>query len=128
MFRFYDVTNGRILINNQDLRDVSSLSLRTSIGVITHDTVIFNESIEYNIRYGAPDATDSEFTAAVEQANLNGLVESLPEKYDTLVGERGLELSIEEKQQVSIARTILKDPLFSFLMSLCQHLICNLNK
>ena len=110
LFRFYDVTKGRILIDGQDIREVSSLSVRSAIGVVPQDTALFNESIEYNIRYGAPDCTDSEFTAAVKQANLYDFVEALPEKYDTIVGERVLELSSEEKQRISIARAILKDP------------------
>ena len=110
LFRFYDVTNGRILIDSQDIRDVGCMSLRSAIGVVTQDTALFNESIEYNIRYGAPDCTDSEFTAAVKQANLHEFVESLPETYDTIVGERGLDLSSEDKQRISIARTILKNP------------------
>ncbi len=110
LVRFYDTTDGRILIDSQDIRDVSSLSLRSSIGVVTQDTILFGESIEYNIRYGAPDCTNSKFIAAVKQANLYDFVESLPEKYDTIVGEGGLELSSVEKLRISIARTILKDP------------------
>ena len=85
-------------------------SVHASIGIVPQDTVLFNESIKYNIRYGAPHCTDSEFLQAVKQANLHGFIESLPEKYDTVVGERGLKLSGGEKQRVSIARTILKDP------------------
>ncbi len=110
LFRFYDVTSGRISIDGQDLRDVDLQSIHASIGVVPQDTVLFNESIEYNIRYGSPDCTESEFLEAVKQANLYEFIESLPEKYDTVVGERGLKLSGGEKQRVSIARTILKDP------------------
>ncbi len=110
LFRFYDVTSGSISIDGQELRDVNLQSIHASIGIVPQDTVLFNESIEYNIRYGAPHCTDSEFLQAVKQANLYEFVESLPEKYETVVGERGLKLSGGEKQRVSIARTILKDP------------------
>ena len=110
LFRFYDVTSGQITIDGQDLRDVDLQSIHASIGVVPQDTVLFNESIEYNIRYGSTDCTESEFIEAVKQANLYEFIESLPEKYDTVVGERGLKLSGGEKQRVSIARTILKDP------------------
>ena len=110
LFRFYDVNEGQISIDRQDIRDVSLDSLHGAIGVVPQDTVLFNDSIEYNICYGRPGCVDAEFKAAVEQANLYDFVESLPEKYDTVVGERGLKLSGGEKQRVSIARTILKDP------------------
>ncbi len=110
LFRFYDVNEGQISIDGQDIRDVSLDSLHGSIGVVPQDTVLFNDSIEYNICYGRPGCVDAEFKAAVEQANLYEFVESLPDKYDTVVGERGLKLSGGEKQRVSIARTILKDP------------------
>ncbi len=110
LFRYYDVTTGNISINGQELRDVSLQSVHAAIGIVPQDTVLFNESIDYNIRYGAPNCTEAEFTAAVKQANLYDFIESLPEKYDTVVGERGLKLSGGEKQRVSIARTILKDP------------------
>lgn len=110
LFRFYDVNEGRISIDGQNIKDVSLDSLHGAIGVVPQDTVLFNDSIEYNICYGRPGCVDAEFKAAVEQANLYDFVESLPEKYDTMVGERGLKLSGGEKQRVSIARTILKDP------------------
>ena len=110
LFRFYDVVNGRVLIDEQDVRDVTQDSLHAAIGIVPQDTVLFNESIEYNIRYGSPECESVEFEQAIEQANLKEFIESLPEKLDTIVGERGLKLSGGEKQRVSIARTILKDP------------------
>ena len=110
LFRFYDVDSGRVLIDGQDVRDVTLDSVHASIGIVPQDTVLFNETIEYNIQYGNPNSVESEFEQAVEQANLKEFVESLPEKLDTVVGERGLKLSGGEKQRVSIARTILKDP------------------
>ncbi|MYI89324.1 MAG: ATP-binding cassette domain-containing protein [Gammaproteobacteria bacterium] len=110
LFRFYDVNEGQISVDGQNIKDVSLDSLHGAIGVVPQDTVLFNDSIEYNICYGRPGCVDAEFKAAVEQANLYEFVESLPEKYDTVVGERGLKLSGGEKQRVSIARTILKDP------------------
>ncbi len=110
LFRFYDVDSGRVLIDGQDIRNVSLASLHTSIGIVPQDTVLFNDSIEYNILYGNPSCTSSEFEKAVEQANLKEFIDSLPEKLDTVVGERGLKLSGGEKQRVSIARTILKNP------------------
>ncbi len=110
LFRFYDVNEGQISIDGQNIKDVSLGSLHGAIGVVPQDTVLFNDSIEYNICYGRPGCVDAEFSAAVEQANLYEFIESLPEKYDTVVGERGLKLSGGEKQRVSIARTILKDP------------------
>ncbi|MDE0308284.1 MAG: ABC transporter ATP-binding protein/permease [Acidiferrobacterales bacterium] len=110
LFRFYDVDSGRVLIDGQDIRDVTLESLHASIGIVPQDTVLFNDSIEYNIRYGNPNCSQIEFETAVEQANLTEFIESLPEKFDTVVGERGLKLSGGEKQRVSIARTILKNP------------------
>lgn len=110
LFRFYDVDSGRVLIDGQDIRDVTLDSLHASIGIVPQDTVLFNDSIEYNILYGNPSCTSSEFERAVEQANLREFIDSLPEKLDTIVGERGLKLSGGEKQRVSIARTILKNP------------------
>ena len=110
LFRFYDVVDGRVLIDGQDVRDVTQDSLHAAIGIVPQDTVLFNESIEYNIRYGSPECESLEFEQAIEQANLKEFIESLPEKLDTIVGERGLKLSGGEKQRVSIARTILKDP------------------
>ena len=110
LFRFYEVSGGRITINGQDIRDVSQQSLRKAIGIVPQDTVLFNDSIYYNIAYGRPDATHDEVIAAAKAAHIHKFVESLPDKYDSLVGERGLKLSGGEKQRVAIARTLLKNP------------------
>lgn len=110
IFRFYDVNAGRILIDGQDVRDVTQASLRAAIGIVPQDTVLFNDSIYYNIAYGCPHATHEAVTAAAEHAHIHAFIESLPKGYDTVVGERGLKLSGGEKQRVAIARTILKDP------------------
>ena len=110
LFRFYDAVGGRVMIDGQDVKNVSQASLHAAIGVVPQDTVLFNDTIEYNIRYGSPNCTQEEFDQAVDQANLREFIESLPLKTDTVVGERGLKLSGGEKQRVSIARTILKDP------------------
>ena len=110
LFRFYDVSDGRITIDGQDIKNVSLESLHAAIGVVPQDTVLFNDTIEYNICYGRPGCSDAEFSSAVKQANLYEFIDSLPTKYETVVGERGLKLSGGEKQRVSIARTILKDP------------------
>jgi ATP-binding cassette subfamily B protein len=110
LFRFYDVTDGRILIDGQDIRDVTQDSLRAAIGVVPQDTVLFNDTIRYNIGYGRPDASQEEIEQAARQAQVHDFVLKLPEGYDTRVGERGLKLSGGEKQRVAIARTILKDP------------------
>ena len=110
LFRFYDVTGGRILIDGQDIRDVTQASLRATIGIVPQDTVLFNESIEYNLRYARPDASFDEVIEAARLAQLHDFVVSLPEGYDTRVGERGLKLSGGEKQRVAIARAILKRP------------------
>ena len=110
LFRFYDVTRGRILIDGQDIRDVTQQSLRASIGIVPQDTVLFNDSIYYNIAYGRPSATREEIIQAAKHAHIHHFVESLPLGYDTTVGERGLKLSGGEKQRVAIARTILKRP------------------
>ena len=110
LFRFYDVTSGAITIDGQDIRKVSLESLHAAIGVVPQDTVLFNDTIGYNIRYGAPNCSEVEFDKAIKQSNLDSLVEALPEHLKTIVGERGLKLSGGEKQRVSIARTILKDP------------------
>ena len=110
LFRFYDVQSGKILINEQDIRDVTQHSLRAAIGIVPQDTVLFNDSIYYNIAYGRPDATQEEVYAAAESAHIHDFILSLPEHYETIVGERGLKLSGGEKQRVAIARTILKNP------------------
>jgi ATP-binding cassette subfamily B protein len=110
LFRFYDVDQGRILINNQDLREVSQQSLRAAIGIVPQDTVLFNESICYNIAYARPGAEQAEVIAAARAANIHDFIVSLPKGYDTLVGERGLKLSGGEKQRVAIARATLKNP------------------
>jgi ATP-binding cassette subfamily B protein len=110
LFRFYDVTGGRIAIDGQDIRGVTQESLRASIGMVPQDTVLFNDTIAYNIRYGRPDATDDEIVAAAATAQIAEFVEDLPHRYDTEVGERGLKLSGGEKQRVAIARTVLKAP------------------
>lgn len=110
IFRFYDVNAGRILIDGQDVRDVTQASLRAAIGIVPQDTVLFNDSIYYNIAYGCPHATREAVIAAAEHAHIHAFIESLPKGYDTVVGERGLKLSGGEKQRVAIARTILKDP------------------
>ena len=110
LFRFYEVWDGRITINGQDIRDVTQLSLRQAIGIVPQDTVLFNDTIYYNIAYGQPDAAHEEIIAAAKAAHIHEFIESLPEKYETLVGERGLKLSGGEKQRVAIARTLLKNP------------------
>ena len=110
LFRFYDVTSGRITINEQELRSVTQKSLRSAIGIVPQDTVLFNDSIYYNIAYGRPDATREQVIQAAQHAHIHNFIESLPDKYQSMVGERGLKLSGGEKQRVAIARTILKNP------------------
>ncbi|MEE8254841.1 MAG: ABC transporter ATP-binding protein/permease [Nitrosomonadaceae bacterium] len=110
LFRFYDVTGGRILINNQDIRDITQKSLRAAIGIVPQDTVLFNDSIYYNIAYGRPDASCEEVFEAARSAHIHNFIENLPDQYETTVGERGLKLSGGEKQRVAIARAILKKP------------------
>jgi ABC-type transport system involved in Fe-S cluster assembly fused permease/ATPase subunit len=114
MYRFYDVTNsadgGRIEIACQDIKTVTQASVRAAIGIVPQDTVLFNDSIEYNIRYGRPDATREEVEAAARAARIHDFIVSLPQGYATSVGERGLKLSGGEKQRVAIARTLLKNP------------------
>ncbi len=110
IYRFYDATGGRILIDGQDISNVRQKSLRAAIGMVPQDTVLFNDTVKYNIGYGRPSATDSEIIAAAKLAQIHEFIVSLPKAYDALVGERGLKLSGGEKQRVSIARTILKGP------------------
>ena len=110
LYRFYDVQAGRILIDDQDIRAVTQGSVRQSIGIVPQDTVLFNDSLAYNIRYGRPDATDEEVWQAAQSAHLEALIQSLPEGLKTQVGERGLKLSGGEKQRVAIARALLKRP------------------
>jgi len=110
LFRLYDVSSGRILIDGQDIRNVTQASLRASIGMVPQDTVLFNDTIRYNIRYGRWDATDAEVEEAAQLAQIDGFIRMSPKGYETQVGERGLKLSGGEKQRVAIARTVLKAP------------------
>ncbi|HWZ09224.1 MAG TPA: ABC transporter ATP-binding protein/permease [Bradyrhizobium sp.] len=110
LFRLYDVSSGRILIDGQDIRYVTQASLRASIGMVPQDTVLFNDTIRYNIRYGRWDATDAEVERAAQLAQIDGFIRMSPKGYETHVGERGLKLSGGEKQRVAIARTVLKAP------------------
>jgi ATP-binding cassette, subfamily B, heavy metal transporter len=110
LFRFYDIQSGAISIDGQDIRDVTQESLRAAIGMVPQDTVLFNDTIAYNIRYGRTGASEEEVRHAAELAQIGGFIETLPEGYGSMVGERGLKLSGGEKQRVAIARTILKAP------------------
>ena len=110
LFRFYDVSGGRVMIDGQDVRSVTQESLRSAIGIVPQDTVLFNDSILYNLRYGRPDASMDEIREAAAMAHIDEFIDSLPQGYDTVVGERGLKLSGGEKQRVAIARAILKRP------------------
>src|SRR3954464_10257161 len=110
LFRFYDISGGRITIDGQDIRDVTQASLRAAIGMVPQDTVLFNDTIRYNIRYGRWDASDAEVEAAAQLAQIDGFIRMSPKGYETQVGERGLKLSGGEKQRVAIARTVLKGP------------------
>ena len=110
LFRFYDVTKGTFLVDGQDVRDVTQLSLHQAIGVVPQDTVLFNDTIYYNIAYGQANATLAEIKQAAKAAQIHDFIQSLPKGYNTTVGERGLKLSGGEKQRVGIARTLLKDP------------------
>ncbi len=110
LFRFYDVNRGRITIDGQDLRDVTQESVRSALGVVPQDTVLFNDTILYNISYGRPEATRDEVENAARVAHISEFIARLPDHWETMVGERGLKLSGGEKQRVSIARTLLKNP------------------
>jgi ATP-binding cassette subfamily B protein len=110
LFRFYDVTKGRILIDGQDIRTVTQQSLRRHIGIVPQDTVLFNDTLLNNVRYGNPEASDEAVMQAIKLAYLDDFIAALPDGVNTLVGERGLKLSGGEKQRVAIARTILKNP------------------
>jgi ATP-binding cassette subfamily B protein len=110
LFRFYEVEAGGITIDGQDLRDITQASLRRAIGIVPQDTVLFNDTIEYNIAYGKPGATKEQIVAAARAAYIHDFIETLPDGYATMVGERGLKLSGGEKQRVAIARTLLKNP------------------
>ncbi|MBI1211144.1 MAG: ATP-binding cassette domain-containing protein [Alphaproteobacteria bacterium] len=110
LYRFYDVASGRVTIDGQDIRDVTQNSVRAAIGIVPQDTVLFNDTIRYNIRYGRIDATDAEIEEAARLAQIEPFIRELPEGYSAMVGERGLKLSGGEKQRVAIARTILKNP------------------
>jgi ABC-type transport system involved in Fe-S cluster assembly fused permease/ATPase subunit len=110
LFRFYELSAGRVTIDGQNIKDVTQASLRAAIGMVPQDTVLFNDTIEYNIRYGKPDASPAEVREAARLAQIHDFIMTLPQGYDSLVGERGLKLSGGEKQRVAIARTILKSP------------------
>jgi len=110
LFRFYDVIDGAMLIDDQDVRDVTQESLHRQIGVVPQDTVLFNDTIHYNIAYGRPDASEDDIRNAAKAASIHDFIMSLPDGYETTVGERGLKLSGGEKQRVGIARTLLKNP------------------
>ncbi len=110
LFRFYEIDGGAIYIDGQDIRSVTQSSVRKAIGIVPQDTVLFNDTVRYNIAYGRPDASEAEIIEAAKKAHIHDFITSTPEGYDTIVGERGLKLSGGEKQRVAIARTILKDP------------------
>ncbi|MBL6675388.1 MAG: ABC transporter ATP-binding protein/permease, partial [Alphaproteobacteria bacterium] len=110
LFRFYDPLSGEIIINNTNIKEYKQLDLRTIIGIVPQDTVLFNDTIYYNISYGNPKASREEIINAAKIAGIHNFIESIPEKYNTIVGERGLKLSGGEKQRVAIARTVLKNP------------------
>lgn len=110
LFRFYDIAEGEVTIDGQDIRAVTQDSLRETMGIVPQDTVLFNDTIDYNIRYGRVGASDSEIREVAKLARIDTFIESLPDGYETMVGERGLKLSGGEKQRVAIARTLLKDP------------------
>ena len=110
LFRFYDVSGGAIIVDGQDIRSVTQASVREAIGIVPQDTVLFNDTIAYNIEYGFPGCSEQSVVKAAKSAAIHDFILSTPDQYQTMVGERGLKLSGGEKQRVSIARTILKDP------------------
>ncbi len=110
LYRFYDVQQGRILIAGQDIKQVTQASVRQAIGIVPQDTVLFNDTVEYNIAYGRPGASHDEVEAAARAAHIHDFIASTPQGYAAIVGERGLKLSGGEKQRVAIARTLLKNP------------------
>jgi ATP-binding cassette subfamily B protein len=110
LYRFYDVSAGRITVNGVDVRELAQSSLRAAIGIVPQDTVLFNDSIYYNIQYGRPEAAREEVIAAAKAAHIHDFIEGLPDRYESTVGERGLKLSGGEKQRVAIARAVLKNP------------------
>jgi len=110
LFRFYELSGGRVSIDGQNISDVTQTSLRAAIGMVPQDTVLFNDTIEYNIRYGKPDASQAEVREAARLAQIDDFIMTLPQGYVSLVGERGLKLSGGEKQRVAIARALLKNP------------------
>jgi len=114
LFRFYDPSNGEILINSKNIKNYKQESLRQIIGIVPQDTVLFNDTIYYNISYGKPGSTREEIINAAKIAGIHNFIESIPEQYNTIVGERGLKLSGGEKQRVAIARTVLKNPSIFF--------------
>jgi len=110
LYRFYDIKSGSVTIDGQDIRDVTQASLRHAIGIVPQDTVLFNDTVKYNIAYGRIGATEAEIKEAARNAQIDKFIKELPMGYDAMVGERGLKLSGGEKQRVAIARTILKNP------------------